>query len=78
MTETTGTPGTTDAATPVTDLSYEQARDELVALCELLVSQDIRPVVDSVFGLDRAEAAYRRLASGQAFGKIVFDHTMEA
>lgn len=53
-------------------------RDELVALCELLVSQDIRPVVDSVFGLDQAEAAYRRLASGQAFGKIVLDHTLEA
>jgi NADPH2:quinone reductase len=31
----------------------------------------LRPVIDSVYPMDRAEDAYARLASGDAFGKVV-------
>jgi NADPH:quinone reductase-like Zn-dependent oxidoreductase len=45
----------------------EELRD-LVALCD---TRGIRPHVDSVFGLEQAPDAIAKLASGDAFGKIV-------
>lgn len=54
MTETTGTPGTTDAATPVTDLSYEQARDELVALVSRIESGKV-PLEEAMVLWERGE-----------------------
>jgi D-arabinose 1-dehydrogenase-like Zn-dependent alcohol dehydrogenase len=50
-------------------------RDELVALMELMVAQQIRPVIDSVYGFPQAREAFDRLAHGDVFGKIVIDHT---
>jgi NADPH:quinone reductase-like Zn-dependent oxidoreductase len=35
----------------------------------------VRPVVDSVVPFSRVEDAFARLHSGDAFGKIVIDHT---
>jgi len=31
----------------------------------------LKPVIDKVFGFDDAQAAYRHMASGAHFGKIV-------
>jgi NADPH:quinone reductase-like Zn-dependent oxidoreductase len=50
-------------------------REELSALMSLMVSHDIRPVVDSVYGFTQGREAFERLAKGDAFGKIVLDHT---
>ncbi|GAB3646572.1 MDR/zinc-dependent alcohol dehydrogenase-like family protein [Glycomyces tarimensis] len=41
---------------------------ELIAFCE---EQDVRPVIDSSHALADAGTALRRLASGDAFGKVV-------
>lgn len=49
--------------------------DELRALCELVGSTGLRPVVDSVHPLADARAALARLESGEAFGKVVLDCT---
>jgi NADPH:quinone reductase-like Zn-dependent oxidoreductase len=46
-------------------------RSELVALLRFLDSTGLRPVVDSVRPLADARAAFERLASGSAFGKLV-------
>lgn len=45
--------------------------EELRALCRLVDAAGVRPVVDSTFALADAEAAFRRLESGDAFGKVV-------
>ena len=46
-------------------------RDELVALLRMLVATGVRPVIDSVRPLEEAAAAFARMASGDAFGKLV-------
>ena len=46
-------------------------RDELSRLVLLMVETGLRPVVDSVLPLEEAESAFRRLAGGEVFGKIV-------
>lgn len=48
-------------------------REELAALIELMVSQGIRPIIDSVYGLSEGREAFARLESGDIFGKIVID-----
>ncbi len=50
-------------------------RDELVALMQLVVSEGIRPVIDSVYGFTQAREAFDRLSQGDVFGKIVLDHS---
>ncbi len=50
-------------------------RDELAALLTLCAQRGVRPVVDSVYGFSEVPAAFARLASGQAFGKVVLDHS---
>lgn len=50
-------------------------REELSGLLDLMVSRGIRPVVDNVFGFAEAREAFSHLAQGDAFGKIVLDHT---
>ena len=42
---------------------------------DLLVAQQIRPVIDSVYGFTQAREAFDRLAHGEVFGKIVIDHS---
>src|SRR4051794_31336936 len=46
-------------------------RDELMRLMRLMVERGVRPVVDSTAPLEEAAAAFRRLAEGDIFGKIV-------
>jgi len=46
-------------------------RDELSRLVLLMVETGLRPVVDSVLPLEEAESAFRKLAGGEVFGKIV-------
>jgi NADPH:quinone reductase-like Zn-dependent oxidoreductase len=46
-------------------------RDELARLARLMAETGLRPVVDSVLPLEDAEAAFRKLAGGDIFGKIV-------
>jgi NADPH:quinone reductase-like Zn-dependent oxidoreductase len=50
-------------------------REELVALLDLLAVTGIRPIVDSVYGFTQARDAFAHLNRGDAFGKIVLDHT---
>jgi len=44
---------------------------ELAELASLLARDGIHPLVDSTFALGDARSAFERLASGEAFGKIV-------
>ena len=46
-------------------------RDELGRLVRLMAETGLRPVVDSVLPLEDAESAFRKLAGGDVFGKIV-------
>jgi NADPH:quinone reductase-like Zn-dependent oxidoreductase len=46
-------------------------RDELEALAALLAREGIDPLVDSTFDLRDARSAFERLASAEAFGKII-------
>ncbi len=50
-------------------------RDQLAELAELMAGRGITPVIDSVYPFDRAAEAFGRLESGDAFGKVVLDHT---
>lgn len=51
------------------------SRDELAELLDFCVTHGVRPVIDSVYGFGDAKDAFTRLASGEAFGKVVLDHT---
>lgn len=46
-------------------------RDELVELLRFCAEREIKPVIDSTYALADAEQALRRLASGDAFGKVI-------
>jgi NADPH:quinone reductase-like Zn-dependent oxidoreductase len=50
-------------------------RDELAAVASMCVSQDVRPIIDSVYGFSEARDAFIRLEQGETFGKIVLDHS---
>ena len=50
-------------------------RDELSAVLSLCATQEIKPIIDSVYAFSDARAAFERLHSGDAFGKIVLDHS---
>ena len=50
------------------------SRDELAALAALMADRGIKPVIDSVYPFEQAAAAFARLESGDAFGKVVLDH----
>jgi NADPH:quinone reductase-like Zn-dependent oxidoreductase len=47
---------------------------EMARLLDLLVSKDVRPVIDSTYGFSAVEDAFARLDSGEVFGKVVLDH----
>jgi D-arabinose 1-dehydrogenase-like Zn-dependent alcohol dehydrogenase len=49
--------------------------DDLRALLEFLIEQDVRPVIDSTFGFREAVEAFEHLHSGKVFGKVVLDHS---
>jgi NADPH:quinone reductase-like Zn-dependent oxidoreductase len=49
-------------------------RDELANLAALMAARGIKPVIDSVYPFEQAAAAFARLESGDAFGKVVLDH----
>jgi len=48
--------------------------EELRDLLDLMVSRDIRPVVDSTYGFSAVTDAFARLHSGEVFGKVAIDH----
>jgi NADPH:quinone reductase-like Zn-dependent oxidoreductase len=50
------------------------SRDELADLANLMADRGIKPVIDSVYPFEQAAAAFARLESGDAFGKVVLDH----
>jgi len=45
--------------------------EQFEAMNDFIASQGIKPVIDKSFAFDEAEAAYRELASGRHFGKLV-------
>lgn len=47
------------------------SREMFVAMNKLLAEKQIRPVIDRVFPLAEAQAAFRHLESGSHFGKVV-------
>ncbi len=49
-------------------------RAELVAVQAFLVAAGVRPAIDSVRPMAEAADAFARLASGEAFGKVVLTH----
>jgi len=49
----------------------EPSREQLRELAGLVDAGDIRPAVDSVFGLEEVTAAYERVMSRRARGKVV-------
>ena len=48
-------------------------RDELAELVDLCARLDVRPLIDSQFDLRDSRAAFERLATGDAFGKVVIN-----
>jgi NADPH:quinone reductase-like Zn-dependent oxidoreductase len=48
---------------------------ELAELLELCAAGQVRPIVDRVYGFSQVRDAFARLAAGDAFGKVVLDHT---
>lgn len=46
-------------------------RDEFLSMIDFIESRKLKPVIDSVYSLDAVEEAYRRMESGNQFGKIV-------
>ena len=50
------------------------SRAELVALLDLCVARDIRPVIDSTYGFTAVADAFARLESGDVFGKVAIDY----
>ena len=75
--------GATSGAAPSADLnrvfflqlsvigSTRGTRDELDALVRLCAESGVRPLVDSQFDLRDGLSAFARLATGEAFGKVV-------
>ena len=49
-------------------------RTDLEELLDLLVTTNVRPVVDSTYGFTAVADAFARLASGDVFGKVALDH----
>ncbi|MCE2789924.1 MAG: zinc-binding dehydrogenase [Saprospiraceae bacterium] len=45
-------------------------------MVDFVTLHSIVPVIDQVFSLQDAGAAFRRMAEGRQFGKIVFDHSI--
>jgi NADPH:quinone reductase-like Zn-dependent oxidoreductase len=41
------------------------------AMNRAILANEIKPVIDRVFGFDEVQAAYKHMASGAHFGKIV-------
>ncbi|WP_428310590.1 zinc-dependent alcohol dehydrogenase family protein [Hydrocarboniphaga sp.] len=50
------------------------SRADTEALLRFIANRQLRPVIDSRFGFDDALGAYTRMASGEAFGKVVIEH----
>ncbi len=50
---------------------YVGSRADFEAMNAFIRHHDIRPVIDRVYELDDAEAAYRRIEAGQHLGKVV-------
>jgi NADPH:quinone reductase-like Zn-dependent oxidoreductase len=50
---------------------YVGSRANFEAMSTFLVRHRIRPVIDRVYELDEARAAYERIEAGQHFGKVV-------
>ncbi len=47
-------------------------RDELERLARFLVTTGVRPEIDAVLPLEKAEEGFSRMLAGEVFGKIVF------
>jgi NADPH:quinone reductase-like Zn-dependent oxidoreductase len=41
------------------------------AMNRMITANRIKPVIDKVFGFDEVQAAYKHMAAGAHFGKIV-------
>ncbi len=50
---------------------YVGPRDQFVAMNDFLERQNLVPIIDRVFEMNDAPAAFQHLASGQHFGKVV-------
>jgi NADPH:quinone reductase-like Zn-dependent oxidoreductase len=50
------------------------SRADMEAMLRFIDTVKLKPVIDSRHRFDDAHAAYRRLESGQAFGKVVIEH----
>jgi NADPH:quinone reductase-like Zn-dependent oxidoreductase len=47
--------------------------DDLVALLDLMVAEDVRPTIDSTYGFTAVADAFAKLESGDIFGKVAID-----
>ncbi|MFQ5595326.1 MAG: zinc-binding dehydrogenase [Anaerolineae bacterium] len=77
--------GATSGPRPQTDIRYifwkqltilgttMSTRSEFHDVMNLVWQGRLKPVVDSIFPMAQAQAAYRRLQAGEQFGKVVID-----
>lgn len=77
--------GATSGPRPQTDIRYifwkqlsilgttMSTRSEFYDVMNLVWQGKLKPVVDSVFPMEQAQAAYRRLQAGEQFGKVVIE-----
>jgi D-arabinose 1-dehydrogenase-like Zn-dependent alcohol dehydrogenase len=49
------------------------SRDDLGALLDLMVAEEIRPAIDSTYGFTAVADAFAHLESGEIFGKVAID-----
>lgn len=49
--------------------------EDLATVAAFMADRGIKPVIDSVYPFEQASAAFERLESGAAFGKVVLDHS---
>lgn len=49
-------------------------RDELQRLAQFLAVTGVRPTIDSVHPLEDARHGFERMAAGEVFGKVIFNH----
>jgi NADPH:quinone reductase-like Zn-dependent oxidoreductase len=57
-------------------LIMEPSGADLAEVTKLIEAGKCRPIVDSVWPLERFQYGYQRLERGQTRGKVIFDLTM--
>ncbi|MCU1277643.1 MAG: zinc-binding dehydrogenase family protein [bacterium] len=56
-------------------MANDASRSDLEELCRILAAHAVHPVIDRVFSLEEAKAAWAHFADRRLFGKVVIRHS---